>query len=96
VRPQVPYPPSSLLLALPAARGVPQIEVTFGIDANGILNVSASDKTAGKSNRTTITNNKGPSSKEEIERMVNEAEKYKGIFLLFYDNFQHNLMRSFL
>jgi len=61
----------------PAPRGVPQIEVTFDIDANGILNVSASDKTTGKSNRITITNDKGRLSKEEIERMVDEAEKYK-------------------
>ena len=64
----------------PAPRGVPQIEVTFDIDANGILNVSASDKTTGKSNRITITNDKGRLSKEEIERMVSEAEKYKGEF----------------
>lgn len=64
----------------PAPRGVPQIEVTFDIDANGILNVSAADKTTGKSNRITITNDKGRLSKEEIERMVNEAEKYKGKF----------------
>jgi len=61
----------------PAPRGVPQIEVTFDIDANGILNVSASDKTTGKSNRITITNDKGRLSKEEIERMVQEAERYK-------------------
>ena len=61
----------------PAPRGVPQIEVTFDIDANGILNVSAHDKTTGKSNRITITNDKGRLSKEEIERMVSEAEKYK-------------------
>jgi len=61
----------------PAPRGVPQIEVTFDIDANGILNVSASDKSSGKSNRITITNDKGRLSKEEIERMVSEAEKYK-------------------
>ncbi|GAA5820737.1 hypothetical protein JCM3770_005270 [Rhodotorula araucariae] len=61
----------------PAPRGVPQIEVTFDIDANGILNVSASDKTTGKSSKITITNDKGRLSKEEIERMVNEAEKYK-------------------
>jgi len=61
----------------PAPRGVPQVEVTFDIDANGILNVSASDKTTGKSNRITITNDKGRLSKEEIERMVNDAEKYK-------------------
>ncbi|GAA5977722.1 hypothetical protein JCM10908_005070 [Rhodotorula pacifica] len=61
----------------PAPRGVPQIEVVFDIDANGILNVSAADKTTGKSNKITITNDKGRLSKEEIERMVNEAEKYK-------------------
>jgi len=61
----------------PAPRGVPQIEVTFDIDANGILNVSAADKTTGKSNRITITNDKGRLSKDEIERMVSEAEKYK-------------------
>jgi len=61
----------------PAPRGVPQIEVTFDIDANGILNVSAYDKTTGKSNRITITNDKGRLSKEEIERMVADAEKYK-------------------
>ncbi|CAD6245178.1 GSCOCT00013567001.2-RA-CDS [Cotesia congregata] len=61
----------------PAPRGVPQIEVTFDIDANGILNVSAADKMSGKENKITITNDKGRLSKEEIERMVNEAEKYK-------------------
>lgn len=61
----------------PAPRGVPQIEVTFDIDANGILNVSAADKTTGKSSRITITNDKGRLSKEEIERMVNDAEKYR-------------------
>jgi len=61
----------------PAPRGVPQIEVTFDIDANGILNVSAADKSTGKQNKITITNDKGRLSKEEIERMVNDAEKYK-------------------
>merc|ERR1712045_148732 len=61
----------------PAPRGVPQIEVTFDIDANGILNVSASDKSTGKVNKITITNDKGRLSKEEIERMVNDAEKFK-------------------
>ncbi|CAK5272732.1 unnamed protein product [Mycena citricolor] len=61
----------------PAPRGVPQVEVTFDIDANGIVNVSASDKTTGKSSRITITNDKGRLSQEEINRMVNEAEKYK-------------------
>eukprot|EP00094_Tigriopus_californicus_P009834 TCALIF_09482-PA protein Name:"Similar to Heat shock 70 kDa protein cognate 4 (Manduca sexta)" AED:0.08 eAED:0.08 QI:0/0/0/0.5/1/1/2/0/547 len=61
----------------PAPRGVPQIEVTFDIDANGILNVSASDKSSGKQEKITITNDKGRLSKEEIEKMVNDAEKYK-------------------
>nr|ATW01060.1 heat shock protein 70 [Haliotis gigantea] len=61
----------------PAPRGVPQIEVTFDIDANGILNVSAVDKSTMKENKITITNDKGRLSKEEIERMVNEAENYK-------------------
>jgi len=61
----------------PAPRGVPQIEVTFDIDANGILNVSAADKSTGKSNKITITNDKGRLSKDEIEKMVSEAEKYK-------------------
>nr|CAG8489379.1 10519_t:CDS:2 [Entrophospora candida] len=56
----------------PAPRGVPQIEVTFDIDANGILNVSAVDKTTGRSNKITITNDKGRLSKEEIERMEDE------------------------
>jgi L1 cell adhesion molecule like protein len=61
----------------PAPRGVPQIEVTFDIDANGILNVNAQDKSTGRSNQITITNDKGRLSKEEIERMVAEAEKFK-------------------
>lgn len=61
----------------PAPRGVPQIEVTFDIDANGILNVSAEDKTTGNKNKITITNDKGRLSKEQIEKMVNDAEKYK-------------------
>ncbi|KAM4702116.1 heat shock 70 kDa protein-like [Discoglossus pictus] len=61
----------------PAPRGVPQIEVTFDIDANGILNVSAMDKSSGKQNKITITNDKGRLSKEDIEKMVQEAEMYK-------------------
>ncbi|KAF8370758.1 hypothetical protein PRIPAC_77187 [Pristionchus pacificus] len=61
----------------PAPRGVPQIEVTFDIDANGILNVSAQDKSTGKQNKITITNDKGRLSKDEIEKMVADAEKYK-------------------
>jgi len=60
----------------PAARGVPQIEVTFEIDANGILRVSAVDKGTGNTNSITITNDKGRLSPEEIERMVAEAEKF--------------------
>lgn len=61
----------------PAPRGVPQIEVTFDIDANGIMNVSAVDKGTGKENKITITNDKGRLSKDDIERMVNEAERFK-------------------
>jgi L1 cell adhesion molecule like protein len=61
----------------PAPRGVPQIEVTFDIDADGILNVSAEDKTTGNKNKITINNDKGRLSKDEIERMVSEAERYK-------------------
>lgn len=61
----------------PAPRGVPQINVCFDIDANGILNVTAEDKTAGVKNTITITNDKGRLSRDEIERMVQEAEKYK-------------------
>jgi L1 cell adhesion molecule like protein len=61
----------------PAPRGVPQIEVTFDIDANGIMNVSAVDKSTGRENKITITNDKGRLSKEEIERMVKNAEQYK-------------------
>ncbi|KAH0431287.1 hsp70-like protein [Colletotrichum camelliae] len=61
----------------PAPRGVPQIEVTFDVDANGIMNVSAVEKGTGKSNKIVITNDKGRLSKEEIERMLSEAEKYK-------------------
>jgi heat shock 70kDa protein 1/2/6/8 len=61
----------------PAPRGVPQIEVTFDLDANGIMNVSALEKGTGKSNKIVITNDKGRLSKEDIERMLSEAEKYK-------------------
>jgi len=61
----------------PAPRGTPQIEVTFDVDANGILNVSAVEKGTGKQEKITITNDKGRLSKEEIDRMVNDAEKYK-------------------
>ncbi|KAG2211256.1 hypothetical protein INT47_006376 [Mucor saturninus] len=60
----------------PAPRGVPQVEVTFEIDANGILKVSAADKASGKSESITITNDKGRLSEEDIERMVKEAEEF--------------------
>ena len=61
----------------PAPRGVPKIEVAFDLDANGILNVTARDENTGKSSNITIKNEKGRLSREEIERMVAEAEKYK-------------------
>ena len=61
----------------PAPRGVPQIEVTFDVDSNGILNVSACDKASGKSEKITIKNDKGRLSQEDIDRMVDDAEKYK-------------------
>jgi len=60
----------------PAPRGVPQIEVTFEIDANGIVSVGAEDKASGKSEQITITADKGRLSEEEIERMVREAEEF--------------------
>merc|ERR1711874_262140 len=62
----------------PAPRGTPQIEVTFDVDSNGILNVSAADKGSGKAEKITITNDKGRLSKEEIEKMVADAERFKG------------------
>ncbi len=61
----------------PAPRGVPQIEVSFDIDANGIMNISAADKSTGKSNKITITNDKGRLSKEQIEEMIKKAEQFK-------------------
>ena len=61
----------------PAPRGTPQIEVGFDLDANGVLNVNATDKAGGRSNKITITNDKGRLSKEDIDRMVAEAEKYR-------------------
>ena len=60
----------------PAPRGVPQIEISFDMDVNGILNVTAVDKVSNKENKITITNDKGRLSKEDIEKMVNEADKY--------------------
>lgn len=61
----------------PMPRGVPQIEVTYDVDADGILNVTAVEKSSGKSEKITITNDTGRLSNEDIERMVQEAEKYK-------------------
>jgi heat shock protein 1/8 len=61
----------------PAPRGIPQIEVAFDVDANGIMNVSAHDKATGKSNRITISNDKGRLSKDEIEAMVAQAERFR-------------------
>ncbi|RUS71546.1 hypothetical protein EGW08_020686 [Elysia chlorotica] len=61
----------------PAPRGVPQIEVTFDIDANGILNLSAKDTSTGKSENITIKNDRGRLSQADIDRMVADAEKYK-------------------
>jgi L1 cell adhesion molecule like protein len=61
----------------PAPRGVPQIEITYDINANGILNVAAVEKSSGKENKITITNDSGRLSKEEIEKMISEGEKYK-------------------
>ena len=61
----------------PMPRGQPQINITYDVDANGILNVSAEEKSTGKSNKITITNDKNRLSKADIDRMVEEAEKYK-------------------
>merc|ERR1711979_181005 len=60
----------------PAPRGVPQIEVTFEIDSNGILNVGAEDKGTGKSEKITITNGKGRLTEEQVERMLKDAEAF--------------------
>merc|ERR1711898_43910 len=60
----------------PAPRGVPQVEVTFEIDSNGILNVGAEDKGTGKSEKITITNDKGRLTEEQIEKMIKEAEQF--------------------
>ncbi len=61
----------------PAPRGVPQIEVSFDIDANGIMNIEAHDKGSGKKEQITISNDKGRLTSDDIERMVQEAEQYK-------------------
>ena len=61
----------------PMPRGVPQIEITYDLDSNGILNVSAEKKSSGKSENITVSNDKGRLSKEDIESMINDAEKFK-------------------
>ncbi|KAM3959777.1 LOW QUALITY PROTEIN: heat shock 70 kDa protein cognate 2 [Aphomia sociella] len=61
----------------PAPRGVPQIEVTFDVDANGILNVNAQDKSTGRTEHITISNDKGRLSKKDIEKMLNDADKFR-------------------
>ena len=61
----------------PMPRGVPQIEISYDLDANGILTVNACEKSTGKSENITVTNDKGRLSKEDIEKMVEEAEKFK-------------------
>jgi L1 cell adhesion molecule like protein len=61
----------------PMPRGQPQIEITYDVDANGILNVSALEKSSGKSEKITVTNDKGRLSKDDIEKMIKEAEKFK-------------------
>jgi L1 cell adhesion molecule like protein len=58
-------------------RGIPQIEITYDMDANGILNVTAAEKSTGKSNKITITNDKGRLSKEEVEKMIAEAAEHE-------------------
>ena len=61
----------------PMPRGQPQIEITYDIDANSILNVTAVEKSTGKNNKIVITNDKGRLSKDDIDRLVKEAEKFK-------------------
>ncbi|KAJ1967444.1 ATPase with role in protein import into the ER [Dispira parvispora] len=86
------------LTGIPAApRGVPQIEVTFEIDVDGILKVSAADKGTGKSESITITNNKGRLSEEEIERMVQDAERFAEEDKLFKERIEaQNTMESYI
>ena len=75
----------------PAPRSVPQTEVVFDIDATAFLNASASRKTTRKSNRITITNDKARLSKDEIERMVNDADMYKR-YVLTLNFFVHQIL----
>jgi heat shock protein 5 len=81
----------------PAPRGVPQIEVTFELDANGILKVSAMDKGTGKAESITIKNEKGRLSEEEIERMVKEAEDFAEEDKKFRDRTEgKNMLENYL
>ena len=81
----------------PMPRGVPQIEVTFDIDANGILNVSASEKSTGKSNKITITNDKGRLSREEVDRLIEEAAKHEAEDKARYERVEaRNQLESYL
>lgn len=81
----------------PAPRGVPQIEVSLDVDANGILNVSAVEKGTGKSHKITITNDKGRLSKEEVERMVAQAEEFAAQDKLVRDRAEaRNKLESYL
>ena len=81
----------------PAPRGVPQIEVEFAIDANGILQVSAQDKGTGKAESITITADTGHLSQEEIDMMVKEAEKYADEDKILKDNIDcRNGLESYL
>ena len=81
----------------PMPRGVPQIEVSFDVDANGILNVTAAEKSTGKSNKITITNDKGRLSKDEIERMVVEASKFETEDKQKMDRVEaHNTLETYL
>ncbi len=81
----------------PMPRGVPQIEVTFDVDANGILNVSAMEKSTGKSQKITITNDKGRLSKEEVERLVQEAAKHEAEDKLQFEKVEaRNSLESYL
>merc|ERR1712137_777497 len=77
----------------PAPRGQPQIEVTFEIDSNGILNVGAEDKGTGKSEKITITNDKGRLTEEQIEKMIKEAEQFADEDKNAFDGYIHS-MRS--
>lgn len=81
----------------PMPRGVPQIEVTFDVDANGILNVSAAEKSTGKSNKITITNDKGRLSRDDVDRLVEEAAKYEAEDKLRFERVEaKNQLESYL